>query len=510
MGGSKTKYPHKSCAKWRFFEGRGWYDIQYNYHNQLYKEMKRFGRAAITTLYNAQTNLTRKAWCEPEVQLQTEEALHQLLNMHPDRVCRRLLAESDMILLKHITYHAQKEFREHRCEHFESGKYIDGEWIPEVYAEVLEGLIRTLDLADENADSIDHANGDGLNDASDFNTFSPNASSPSPHSPHLDSNSNIEGVDAMGDLELIHRHYTSQDSDVSPQSLNHAVIEPNLKTTVNRYDIQFSMGTSVGVGVPLPDTHRVDQNPNTTDSFVSPSSRNDTHWNAFVDTKPSDPVEDIDTILRNATAANTQPTVQAPHTIPLHDTFLDWNHGFDADILEHANIAGDSLAAPLNAQPAMQVPDINPLNNASMDAVSWWGSVDFDSLPGGNTSRNEHANVSAVPMPYYLLSTNANANDIGGYYSVGRGIRTSPNGSGNAASYLPLGTLFDREWNVAWGPNIWTAMDWTNMDRRLPDHNAPRAGYQDYNIDLSPADLNHPDNPYQPSTFPTQSPGHSP
>ena len=273
------------------------------------------------------------------------------------------------------------------------------------------------------------------------------------------------------------------------------------------------MGTSIGVGVPLPNSHIVDQNPPTMDNFSSPSSRNDTHWYAFVDTEASAPVEDIDTSLRNATAANTQTALQAPHTIALHDTFWDWNHGFDADILapsENANIAGDSSAAPLNAQPAMQVPDINPLNNASMDAVSWWGSDDFDSLRGGNTPRNGHANVLAVPMQYYLLSPSANANDRSYYYSAGRGgSSASPNVFGDASSYLRIGTFFHRERNVAWDSSIWTA-DWATVDRRLPDPNAPCAGYQDYNTDLSPADFGHPHNTYQSSAFPIQSPSSSP
>ena len=506
--GPKTEYPHKSCPKWAFFKGRGWDGSQSQHYDQIYKLMKRFGKAAITTLYNAQSKTTRKAWCDPEVRWQTQELLHRLLkDLHPNRVCRRLLAESDMVLLKHITYQTQREFRIPNREHLESGECIDEEWIPEVYAEALDGSIRPLHLADDHADLIDEANRAGLNDAFDFNTFSSNASSPSAFSPLLDSNSNIEDVEAVGDLDLTHGHYTSQDTYILPLPPNHAAIEPNLKTTVNHYDTEFLMATSVGNGVPLPNTHIVDEDLITMDNFVSTSSWNDTHWDAFVDTETSAPMEDIDTILKNTLSVHTPPTIQAPDTTQLGNTFPDWNYGWDVfDISapsENANIVGDFSTAPLNAQPAMQVPDINLLNNASLNGESWWDFVDFDSLPGGNTASNEYANASAIPLEQTILSTNANANDIGNYYSLGRGISTSPNGSGNAASYLPLGSSFDREGNAAWDPNDWTTIDWTTIDLRLPDLNAPRAGHQDYNVDWSPPDLNPPHTPYHPSTSPS-------
>ena len=492
---NRTKYPYQSCPKRTFFKGRGWEGSKSTYYNQVYKQLKLFRKAAITTLYNAQTKTTRKAWYDPEVRWQTELSLHQLLkDLHPNRVCRRLLAESDMIVLKHTTYHTQREFKQCQMKHFKKGGCIDEGWIPEEYAEALEGSITPLHLHHDHANLIEQANRDGLNDTFESNTISSNASSASAFSPLLGSRSNIEDIDVMGDLNLVHGRHISQDPDVLPLPPNHAAIEPN--TTVNHDETEFSMGTSVGIGVPLTNTYIVDEDLDSMEHFVSPSSWNDTHWDAFVDTETSAPVEDIDTSLTNALSVHTPPAMQAPDTTQLGNTFPDWNCGWDvfdtSAPSENANNVGGFSAANLNAQPAMQVPDMDPLNNSSLDRESWWDLVNFNSLPGGNTALNEYTNTSAVPMQYDILSTNAYANGMGDYYSVERGISGSANGSGNAASYLPIGSSFDREGNAPWHPN-----DWTTIDMRLPDLNGPRAGYQDYNVEWTPPDLNAPRAGYQ-------------
>ena len=310
---NRTKYPHKSYPKWTFFKGRGWDGSKSIYYNQVYKQLKRFGKAAITTLYNAQTKNTRKAWYDPEVRWQTELLLHQLLkDLHPNRVCRRLLAESDMILLKHIIYQTQREFKTCQMKCLKTGEYINKGLIPEVYMETLEGSITPLHLDDDHADLIKQAYRDGLNDAFDSNTISSNASSASAFSPLLGSSSNIEDINVIGDLSLNHKRPTSQDPYVLPLPPNHTTIKPNI--TVNQDDTKCSIGTSVGIGVPLPNTHIVDEDLNTMEHFVSPSSWNDTHWDAFVDTETSAPVKDIDTSLKNALSVHTPPAMQAPDT----------------------------------------------------------------------------------------------------------------------------------------------------------------------------------------------------
>ena len=254
--------------------------------------MKRFGKAAITTLYNARTKATRKAWCEPEVQWQKEEVLHRLLkDLHPNRTCRRLLADSDMILLKHITYQMIREFNMCSREHV---KCKDQEWISEEYADALEGEMRPICLADDYADSTGCADGDGLDDVVGFNAFSPNTSSRNASSPLSDSSGTIEDGDAMRDLNPIPGYYTSQDFYTLSLLPIAAAIEPNLNTPVNHYDTEFSMATPT----PLTNIRTMNEDAIAMDNLISPSSWNDTQWDAFVGTETSNPTQDIDTILR--------------------------------------------------------------------------------------------------------------------------------------------------------------------------------------------------------------------
>ena len=445
-----TKYPNKSCRKWVFFKGRGWSGRRSKHYDQLYRKMKRFGKAAITLLYNAQTKSTRQAWCDPEVQWQIEEVLHQLLkDLHPNRACRRLLAEEDMYLLKHITYQTVREFRIESKEHVGLGRCKDQEWVPEEYKDALEGEIRPLCLADEYADENSYANGDGVDDGFDFNAFSPNTSSPNTSSPLSNSSSPIEADDAMGDLDPIPSYYTSQDAYSLSLPPNAATIEPNPNTTVNLHDTEFSMGPPTGHTAPLTNNSGTvdDDDVNTMDNFISPSfSWNDTHWDAFVDIEISTPSDDIDMILRNAMSVNVQHTAQATNTTQLHHTFLNRNPECNAFLTTAPNettaVIGDSSAA---SQHPISAPNTTQLPNTSPNWDPEYGIVDINALTRSDTSPNEYASVSAIPEQYYLLSSNANAN----YHSVAQNLSTLPNEYGNPADYARAGSSFDREGDAA-------------------------------------------------------------
>ena len=315
--GISTKYPHKSCRKWVFFQGRGWNGGQSDHYDQLYKDMKQFGKAAITTFYNAQTHNTRKAWLKLEVKGQMERVLRQLLkDLHPNLECRQLLAESNKILLKHIAYQTLREFKARCMKQLEPGEYEDQGWIPEEYVYALEGSIRLLHSADDDTDSTAKDDENGLNDSFDFNAFS------------LFSNFGgiIEDGDAVGDWNLIPGYYTSQDSYSLSLPPIDAAFKPNFNTIAHHYDTEFSMGTSVGIRNPLPNTRTMDEDANTMDTFIPPSW-NDTHWDAFIDTETSNPIEDIDTILRNATSLNAQRAVQALDMTQLSNTSLTYRIG---------------------------------------------------------------------------------------------------------------------------------------------------------------------------------------
>ena len=451
--------------------------------------MKKFGRAAITTFYNAQTNNTRKAWFEPEVQGQMVEILHQLLkDLHPDLKCRQLLAETDKIILNHITHQTLREFKSRCRRHLEPGEYENEEWVPEEYAYALKGSIRPLRFDKDYAEVNGQANGDGLNHVFDHNTFSPNASSPL-----SDSSENVKDGDAIEDMNPIPSCYASQNSCFPLLTPNDAAIDPNLNTTVNHYDTEFSMGTPNGIGAPLFNTRTMNENANTTDNFI-PSPWNDTHWDAFVDTEISNPIEDIDTILRNATSLNGQCGVQVPDTTQLNTAPLnrkpEWYAFANTAPNEYASVAGGSWTA---FQHAVQVSDTTSLNNTSLNSGARWNFVNYDSLPTSNTAPKEHANVvgasSAVPEQFNLPSSTGN-------YSVGQGINSFPSDFGNAAGYSPARSSFDLERNAAWDPNDWstidwttidwttidwTTIDWTTIDPSSPSLDAPHAAYQFYN-----------------------------
>ena len=424
--------------------------------------MKKFGRAAVTTFYNAQANNTRKAWLKPEIQKLAEELLHQLLkDLHPDLECRQLLGEIDKIILKHITHQTLREFKSRCRRHFDPGEYEGEKWVPEEYAYALKGSMRPLRLADDYADLTGHANGNGLNDVFDYNGFSPNTSSPNAFSPLSDSSDTVKDGDAMGDMNPIPGYYTSQDSSFLSLTPNNAAIKPNLNNTANHYDTEFSMGTSTGIAAPLPNTRIMNEKANTTDNFI-PSPWNDAHWDAFVDTEISNPIEDIDTILRNATSLRGQrgvqvPDITQPDNAPLNRN-PEWYAFFNTAPNQDMNVAGDSSAA---SQRTVHVPNTTPPNNTSLNSEAHWNFVNYDSLPTSNTAPKEHANVvgasSAVPEQFNLSSSIGN-------YSVGQGISTFPNDFGNAAGYSPARSSFDLERNAAWDPNDWTSIDWTTID----------------------------------------------
>ena len=486
-----TKYPNKSCRKWVFFKGRGWSGRRSKHYDQLYRKMKRFGKATITLLYNAQTISTRQAWCKPEVQWQIEEVLHQLLkDLHPNRACRRLLAEEDMYLLKHITYQTVREFRIESKEHVGLGKCKDQEWIPEEYKDALEGEIRPMYLADEHADETGYADGDGVDDRFDFNAFSPNTSSPNTSSPLSNSGSPIEADDAMGDLDPIPSYYTSQDAYSLSPPPNAATIEPNPNMTVNLHDTEFSMGPPTGHTAPLTNNSgTVDDNDvNTMDNFISPSfSWNDTHWDAFVDIEISTPTDDIDMILRNATSVNAQHAVQAPDTLQLNHALVnekpEWNNFLNTTPNETTNASAPS-------QHPISVPNTTHLPNTSPNWDPEYGIVDINALTRSYTTPKECANVSAVAIQYNLPSSNADAS----YHSMAQDLSTLPNEYGNPADYAHAGSSFDREGNAACDPNDWTTdctpTNWTTTDRTTtdlypPDFHTPHATYPSYNVEYT-------------------------
>ena len=180
----------------------------------------------------------------------------------------------------------------------------------------MKGSIRLLHSADDDTDSTAKDDENGLNDYFDFNAFS------------LFSNFGgiIEDGDALGDWNLIPGYYTSQDSYSLSLPPIDAAFKPNFNTIAHHYDTEFSMGTSVGIRNPLPNTRTMDEDANTMDTFIPPSW-NDTHWDAFIDTETSNPIEDIDTILRNATSLNAQRAVQALDMTQLSNTSLTYRIG---------------------------------------------------------------------------------------------------------------------------------------------------------------------------------------
>ena len=305
----------------------------------------------------------------------------------------------------------------------------------------MKGSIRLLHSADDDTDSTAKDDENGLNDSFDLNAFSP----------FSNFGGTIDDGDAMGDWNLFPGYYTSQDSYSLSLPPVDAAFKPNLNTTVNFHDTGFSIGTSVCIGAPLPNTLTMDEDANTMDTFI-PSAWNDTHWDAFVDT------EDIDTILKNATSLNAQRAVQMPDMTQLNNTSLNWNPRWDA-------------------------------------------SVSFDSFPRSNTILHRNANIagdsSAISKQCNLPSSNADT--IGNYYSVGQGNSIFLNDFGNTigGSRTALSTnesSFDLDGNAAWDLTDWTTIDWNTIDRSATDcttidwnspaPDAPRDGYQDSNTNF--------------------------
>ena len=173
--------------------------------------------------------------------------------------------------------------------------------MPEEYAYALKGSIRSLRLADDYANSTADAAENGLNDVFDFNAVAPNASSPL-----SDSSGSVKDSDAIGDLDPTPEYYASQDAYSLSLPPHDAAIISNLNTTANFHDPNFAIDTPTGITAPLPNTPNLNEEAYTTNNFVSPSSWNDTHWDAFVDTETSNPVEDIDTFPMDATSLNAQ------------------------------------------------------------------------------------------------------------------------------------------------------------------------------------------------------------
>ena len=272
-----------------------------------------------------------------------------------------------MILLKHVTYQTIREFNMCSREHVELGKCKDQEWIPEEYADALEGEIRSMCLADDYADSTGCADRDGLNDVVGFNTFSPNTSSRNASSPLSDSSGTIEDGDAMRDLTPIPCYYTSQDSYSLSLSPIATAIEPNLNTPVNHYDTEFSMATPTL----LTNIRTMNEDAITMDNIISPSSWNDIQWDAFVGTETSNPTQDIDTFLRNATSLNAQRSVQVPDTTQLKDNSLDGSA--EGEIINFGSFFQDETAYVVGASSA--VPEQYNVPGSNANTIGSWFSV---------------------------------------------------------------------------------------------------------------------------------------
>lgn len=473
--------------------------------------MKKFARAAITFFYNAQKSNTRKAWLQPEVQKYAEEVLHQLLqDLHPNLECGQLLAETDMIVRKHIIYHTIREYRLRWKKYMEAGEYDDQNWMPEEYVYALEGSIRHLRLADDYADSTADPAENGLNDVFEFNAVSPNASSPL--SALSDSSGNIEDGEAIADPNPISGYHASQDAYSLSPPLHNAAIGPTLNTTAALHDPNFAIGTPTGIGAQLPNTCNMDEESHTMNNFISPSSWDDTHWDAFVDTETgtSTPVEEIDAILRHATSLDTQSAVHLPGMTPLNNATLnsipDWDAFINNAPNHNTNVAGNSSAV---FQSAVQAPPITQLNNTSPNWEAEWNFINSDLfIPKDNSSIIAYPSATPSPSPYNLPlplplpSSNATAN----YYSANQNINTFPNeyDFGNTAGYSSAGAekSFDAERNATWDSREWTSGesttgDWMTMNYRLPDLDAPCVGYKNYNVDWSTPDFHAPQIGYQ-------------
>lgn len=345
--------------------------------------------------------------------------------------------------------------------------------------DALKGQIGSLCLADEYVDETGYADGDGVDNGSDFNVFSPNTFSPNASSPLSDFSGTIEDGNAMGDLDSIPGYYTSQDSYNSSLPPNAAVIEPNPDTTVYVHDTEFSMATLT----PLTNSRAVDQDAEAIDNFIFPSFWNDIHWDAFVDTETSTPTDDIDIILRNGTSLDAQRLVQIPDTLQLDHTLLNQNAECDTFLTtapnENTSVIGGSSTTP---QHPISASDTTHLHNTSANWEPEWDLVDTNTLTRSHTTPNEYASVSAVPEHYYLSSSNANANAsaIGHYHAIAQDLSTLPNEYGNPADYSRGGNSFDREGNAACDFN-----NWTPINLYPPDLHTPHPTYQAYNVDYT-------------------------
>ncbi len=239
--------------------------------------MKRFGKAAVSIFYNAQTNSTRKAWYKLEVQRWTKKALSQLLkNLHPNPECRQLLAESDEIILKHIIHHVLREFKACYKKRSEPKDYDDIH--PALIPNSLKDWMKQLDSAGLRTKLDDIAADDPADLTANTDENSPNDHFNSHGDVFLADSTfsgNIEDGIAMGDSSLIPGYNSSQD----PGS-------PSLP----RNDVQeteFLIGTPVSIGTPLPNIRLLNEDANTS------SFQNDAHYDTIVDTENSNPMEDM-------------------------------------------------------------------------------------------------------------------------------------------------------------------------------------------------------------------------
>ena len=226
--------------------------------------------------------------------------------------------------------------------------------------DVLKGEIRPLWLVDEYVDETGYADGDGVDDGSNFDTFSPNTSSPlsNPSSP-------IECGNTMGELNPIPGYYTSEETYTPSLPPNAAAIEPSLDTNVNLYDTEFLMPTLT----PLTKIRAVDQDAEAIDNSISPPSWNDIHWDAFVDSGTSIPTDDVNMIFRNATSPDAQRLVQMPDAPQLDHTLLnqksECDNFFTTASSNSTSVIGDSSAG---SQHHISAPDPTQLSNTS---VNW-------------------------------------------------------------------------------------------------------------------------------------------
>ena len=318
---NKPQYPHKSCQKRAFFKGKGWSNKPQSDDDRRYRCMKKFGKATVITIYNAQTKNTRKAWKKPEVQGWLQKSLYRLLkDLHPDPECRELLAETDKYVLKHIVCHVLQEFRSVYYKKYSASKNhqdlpemnISGEyehslkdWMACLASADLETKVDII-ATDDQIDLTTNANENGHNES-----FHPNAEAiaANPNSYYIDLTINadesdfnhvldpntravvanpslcskIEDGNAKGGLNLMPAYHAFKNSCSSSLPPNNAAIESNPITTAIPHDIRLPICPS---GAQLSDSRKMHADASTS------SFRDSAPWIAINDTENSNAVED--------------------------------------------------------------------------------------------------------------------------------------------------------------------------------------------------------------------------